>query len=208
MAPELINSKLIGVTPIQQNVYRKKELTLTGMKKMLPITTLLLLLGVMTSLESCDLFEKSSKPKTELEKLPPATQEGKNTFGCLVDGKAWVTKTSIDADAYYQEGLLFITASVITSNSDQIITMSLFDLSLSEKEYALAEHPEIFGRLRDLKNNCEYLTSSSYTGKLIITHFDQINFIISGTFEFEAYSNDCDKIVKITHGRFDLNYAP
>ena len=28
--------------------------------------------------------------KNELNALPPATQVGANTFGCLVDGKAWV----------------------------------------------------------------------------------------------------------------------
>ncbi|HEX8350349.1 MAG TPA: hypothetical protein VF598_10335 [Hymenobacter sp.] len=28
------------------------------------------------------------KEKTELERLPAATQEGKNTFGFLLDGKA------------------------------------------------------------------------------------------------------------------------
>lgn len=178
------------------------------MKKMLPITTLLLLLGTMASLESCDLFEKNSKPKTELEKLPPATQEGKNTFGCLVDGKAWVTKTSIDADAYYQEGRLFIYAKLDSGGIDQEMTISLFDFDLMEGEYILTEYPEIFGELRDLKTNCEYLTSASHIGKLTITHFDQTNFIISGTFEFEAYSDDCDKVVKVTHGRFDLNYAP
>lgn len=29
------------------------------------------------------------KTVDELSKLPPITQEGKNTFGCLVNGKAW-----------------------------------------------------------------------------------------------------------------------
>lgn len=28
----------------------------------------------------------------ELAKLPPATTEGKGTFGCLVNGKAWLPK--------------------------------------------------------------------------------------------------------------------
>jgi hypothetical protein len=178
------------------------------MKKMLPITTLLLLLGTIASLESCDLFEKNSKPKTELEKLPPATQEGKNTFGCLVDGKAWVTRSSIDASAFYQEGVLSITATLINKVFNQGIIIGLFEDNLETKEYLLSEYPQMFGLVEDIRNNCDYVTSISYEGKLVITHFDQINFIISGTLEFEAYSDDCDKIIKVTHGRFDLNYAP
>ncbi len=178
------------------------------MKTMTPVISALLLIVSIISLESCDLFENGQKPKTELEKLPPATQEGKNTFGCLVDGKAWVIKTSIDAQAFYQEGVLSIVASVNTNNTDQIIAIGLYELNLSVNEYLLTDYPNNFGRLRDLIDNCEFVTSSSNVGKLKINHLDKTNFIISGTFEFEAYSSVCDKIVKITHGRFDLNYAP
>lgn len=64
------------------------------MKEML---SLFLCTVALTSLSDCDRDE----PKTELEKLPPITQEGKNTFGCLVNDIAWVTKTSIDAYAVY-----------------------------------------------------------------------------------------------------------
>ena len=36
---------------------------------------------------------KKNKPqKTELEKLPPVTQTGANTFGCLINGKAFTPK--------------------------------------------------------------------------------------------------------------------
>lgn len=35
---------------------------------------------------------KKNKPKTELEKLPPITQTGANTFGCLVNGRTWIPK--------------------------------------------------------------------------------------------------------------------
>ena len=44
----------------------------------------------------CSIFtacKKVKEPPTELSKLPPATQTGANTFGCLVNGKAWVAQT-------------------------------------------------------------------------------------------------------------------
>src|SRR5437773_8453594 len=46
---------------------------------------------IFISLLLCSLFLSNScrKQKNE-EQLPPATQTGANTFGCLVDGKVWI----------------------------------------------------------------------------------------------------------------------
>lgn len=159
------------------------------------------------TLQSCTIFDDTN-PKTELEKLPPATQTGKNTFGCLVNGKAWVTETSVDAWAFYQEGVLSISAQLENNKFDQGISIGLIDNSLQMKEYILSTYPTNFGQLGDFQSNCGYQTSLNHSGKLTITHLDPLNFIISGVFEFEAYSQDCNKVIKITHGRFDLHYAP
>ena len=48
------------------------------------------------------------KPKTELEKLPPATQEGKETWGCLINSKAW---NETIAAGHYQNGSLAVYAN-------------------------------------------------------------------------------------------------
>jgi hypothetical protein len=34
------------------------------------------------------------KAKTKLTDLPPATQEGKNTFGCVINSKAFIAQTN------------------------------------------------------------------------------------------------------------------
>ena len=49
-------------------------------------TIWLLLLALSSLCTSC----KKDAPQDELSKLPPATQTGANTFGCLVNGKAFV----------------------------------------------------------------------------------------------------------------------
>ena len=52
----------------------------------------LLLLFLTTFALSCCNKDDNPKPKTELEKLPPATQTGANTAGCLVNGVAFLPK--------------------------------------------------------------------------------------------------------------------
>jgi hypothetical protein len=55
------------------------------------------------------------------------------------------------------------------------------------------------------KKKCQYYFDKDvYThGSLTITKFDLKNEIISGTFEFTLYRQDCDTI-KFTQGRFDM----
>ncbi len=72
--------------------------------------------------------------------------------------------------------------------------------------------------LSDLSNRLQYTVRENNTtrvysslntksGRVIITKDDRASKILSGTFEFEGVdNNDPGKIVKITSGRFDLNY--
>lgn len=53
-------------------------------------TTFLIVLLATTLLAASCKKDKAQDDRTELEKLPPITQTGANTFGCLVNGKAWL----------------------------------------------------------------------------------------------------------------------
>ena len=53
----------------------------------------------------------------------------------------------------------------------------------------------------------QYESNENYTGKIHFTRFDTQNFIISGTFEFEAQDIFSEETVSITNGRFDLNFT-
>ncbi|HYG02765.1 MAG TPA: hypothetical protein VD927_09980 [Chryseosolibacter sp.] len=79
-----------------------------------------ILLAFLTGCNGCKLDDPQPAPKTELEKLPPATQEGKNTFGCLVNGMAWYTVSSTRASASYQQGILDLSASIVTPLNQSI----------------------------------------------------------------------------------------
>jgi hypothetical protein len=48
------------------------------------------------------------------------------------------------------------------------------------------------------------------TGQLTVTHLDSVAKIISGTFEFTAQKvrGEGPETVRLTEGRFDLQYQP
>ena len=83
-------------------------------------TTFLIVLLATTLLAASCKKDKPQDNRTELEKLPAITQIGANTFGCLVDGKAWLPNGSkpqnggpnivIDVDPTFQTGLFRIDA--------------------------------------------------------------------------------------------------
>jgi len=172
------------------------------LKKLLPT----LLVIALFACESCDLF--GSEPKSELEKLPPATMEGKNTFGCLVNGKAWVTRTSTDVLAFYQSGVFQISAGIEETNRDQGITIVVHNGLTQGDPYDLSDDPDRQSRYGGTlpHNLCFYDDENTLSGNLTITRLDQINLVVSGLFEFTTVVAGCDTI-KITNGRFDVLYA-
>ena len=182
------------------------------MKKVNNIFSISILPLLMLTMQQCENNTPTPKELTELEKLPPATQSGKRTFGCLVDGKAWVTKLSTHSQSDYQDGLLSVAAGVWNDDFFSDISFYVSDFNLSEKTYQFREKVNQPGNqyalYYDFREQCEFITTTEYNGTVTITHLDNVNFIISGTFEFEAYSSDCTQVIKITDGRFDIHYAP
>lgn len=188
-----------------------KEIIIKTMKN------LILKFAFLIALISCD--KDDDKPKTELEKLPPATQIGAQTIGCLVNGKAFIDNSSfnnfyqfVDGEYYlvinwdmdnsngYKDGQLAISKTIIQEGQTYILNKS----SYLDGDYIgagatfVSNLPEIFG---------QYETNTNYTGQIHFTRFDTQNFIMSGTFEFEAKDILTEETISITNGRFDLNFT-
>ena len=163
---------------------------------------------------------KKSKPGTaltELEKLPPITQTGANTFGCLVDGVAWLPNGSkpqtggpniqVYVDPTFQGGAFYVTGhqynnfqSQITFGSGGCTSGGLFDIALPLQAVS-------YTRFLNTINTCEFSSSNSGSyrqGFFNISRYDLTNGIFSGTFEFTIKSQSCGDTVRITNGRFDV----
>jgi hypothetical protein len=174
------------------------------------MTTKLLSFLLILLLAQCDRCQEEVKPVAEIDKLPPITQSGKFTFGCLVNGKAFIAKHSGKMVAIYQQGLIQFGADNIIDKFTEQVYITIPDLIELYKSYDLANPT---GKARFIRyspngnSNCYYDFSNTLSGHVIFTRFDQQKYIVSGTFDFTTVVPGCDTI-RITDGRFDMEYIP
>ncbi|MEO5944728.1 MAG: DUF6252 family protein [Ferruginibacter sp.] len=191
------------------------------MKNYRLLTLLILLFTISLTTSKC---KKNKTPANPDEQLPPETQSGSNTFGCLVDGKVFLPKRPFGAlnpvlTCYYEYiyypspvGYVFqVSASDNSSPSLPINLNILFDSSkIMVNKYFLQNGNKGYarGNYRKFTNNVldDYYTFSQSSGELNIKKFDEINQIISGTFWFNAV-NALGDTVHVTDGRFDMQYT-
>jgi hypothetical protein len=167
---------------------------------------------------------KCKKDQTGIDTLPPATQEGKGTFGCLVNGEAFTPKGSSFGgpilSSYYQylnsstaQGYFFnVSADRSENNISKSISIGDNNVIISQgKTYVLRNYPEknetygSYAIISGAGNINEYSTINTFQGELYISKFDQVNQIVSGTFWFDSVNNKGEK-VEVREGRFDVKY--
>ncbi|WBO86705.1 DUF6252 family protein [Hymenobacter yonginensis] len=168
---------------------------------------------------ACLLLTQCSKCKdndpTPEEQLPPATQTGANTFGCLVNGQPWTPQGSdgtanytVSYDLFPSGGILNISTYRISGqggNDFQTIALWAKEIQ-SPNTFSIQNSSTAAASFLDRKTNC-YWSSTDATltyrrGTLTITRLDLQAGIVSGTFAFTLYKPGCDSI-RVTNGRFD-----
>ncbi|WP_299362001.1 hypothetical protein [Winogradskyella sp.] len=177
--------------------------------------SLLLLSFLVFTATSCN-NDDDNNSQNPIDQLPPATQTGEQTFGCLINGEPFVPPSfgNNAPSAFYQfvDGAYTfnISGSKGGGPSLQSISIGGIDVSaLQEITYTLFEEDSNnhYGRY-NIGGGITFSGTSTTEnpGTLTITNFDPDNFIISGTFEFTVLDNDGNEI-NITNGRFDMNYT-
>ena len=157
------------------------------------------------------------KEKIGIDGLPPATQEGKGTFGCLVNGLLFTPKGSPFGGPIQQSYYQFVNGAYhflvaaghsnngktlgVQINAEDIVLQTGMTIPLVEgkKGEAIGWH---FDYGNDLK---DYKTNNQIKGELKITRFDEVNQIVSGIFWFDAVNAAGEK-VEIREGRFDMRF--
>jgi hypothetical protein len=171
---------------------------------------LLLLFTLAITFSCCNNDE--DKPIAEIDKLPPATQIGANTFGCLLDGKAFLPGNFPNAtNCFYQlvDGEYYFVTSFADDINDNL---KVIRLRTEKKQIFEGETYDLFEWIDGnatgnfTNNNIELFTTHTHTGKLTITKLDEVNHIVSGTFWFDVLDNN-GVVHQIREGRFDSQYT-
>ena len=161
--------------------------------------------------------------KNEINALPPATQTGANTFGCLVDGKAWVPDGGglfvgiKPVEGGYQANYIDSLRNNIwirsVRNDDSGLDIYLRNVSKTGV-YQLNKTTQVtptilvplnYAYYRDAKYN--YMTNSNYTGTVTITKADTVGKTVAGLFNFTAQDYASKRTITIIEGRFDVNFT-
>lgn len=161
------------------------------------------------------LTSSCRKQKSDVKNLPPATQEGKNTFGFLLNGVPWTPQgirgtanLSIDYDPGFKNGIFSIVAyNFIPRSSEQFIIGVRDSLNTINAPITLNLSQTSLYSV-SFKKTCDYfsqLDDVSSAGSLTITKLDRTKGTISGAFNITLSKPGCETIT-ITDGRFDMKF--
>ncbi len=170
--------------------------------------------------------KKNNDPESA---LPPATQDGRNTGGCLVNGQPFVASR-------YGGDLLSTSPTGPLSGGfsvDSVFSLTLHrenngvqeSISLTFKGHRTGTYrfngfasPPSHGYPNGILNQASfsarsglvvdrYITDARHTGRATLTRADVQRGFSAGTFEFVAVNaRDSTKTLTITSGRFDRAY--
>lgn len=172
-----------------------------------------LLLIFLATIISCSNNDDDNPPTEPIDQLPPATQTGAGTFGCLLDGEVFLpgnVPNKLDCVYQYVDGGYYFSlqGSKRDSNNNVIlIGLSSKNLEINQNTtYQLKEKIDQNAYGTYFFNTDLFYTNQIHTGELTITKLDFDNHIASGTFWFDV--KDGDGVVhQIREGRFDVRFT-
>ena len=162
-------------------------------------------------------FAKCEKDNIDSNGLPPATQEGKNTLGFMLNGQPWTPQgfsgtgnLSIDFDSGVDNGVVGISGyRIITNNNREYFGIGIKDsLNFLSSPFTVTLSNVSLYRVRFENDDCSFFSTDNDTqlsGQITVSKLDRTNRIISGTFDATLSKTGCADI-KITQGRFDMKY--
>lgn len=167
-------------------------------------------------------FSCKKSQRTEIV-FPSETQAGLNTFGCYINGEAFIPSTTLFGNVkpitayytaqptiYYQAGFFSLQGIDARYQLDFAGNVGIQKLDVfSTGEYQLV-HSANCGQPYHCDAGGYYQAKTGRTyfienGKLTITRLDTINKILSGRFFFTA-RDTLGNVKTVTGGVFDTNY--
>jgi hypothetical protein len=185
------------------------------MKKTMLLALWLPLIAIIVFITSC---------KKSVDPLPSETATGANTFGCKINGVAYIPSGGDPSSGIYpisggpyadpvgNRGLYIQTISGkqdldlylknATDTGMYLLNKTATPLHIS----VLSESYACYGETGLGISNNYFVTNPTSTGIIKITRFDRTARIVAGTFSFTAYNAITKTTVVVTDGRFDRKY--
>ena len=154
---------------------------------------------------------------TNPKNLPPITQNGANTFGCMVNNDIYEPSSNGLCDMCYPFFFNYNSKPpTLSINGDDFnnankyarimgITVSGCDTvghyKLGVQQYANSSYAYI----QKYNSNFSCETNNSDTSYVDITRLDTVRKIVSGTFSF-GVRDSANNLIRIAKGRFDYKY--
>ena len=183
----------------------------------LPLYLCLLLL---TQCSKCKQDNPTPQPpKDPLSLLPPETQSGQGTSGCLVNGKAFIAPYTTSANGDWQSITKLAVSSTMRLNGNDATQLFSFSIVLNGRlldaqkfmMISAANPPPIFSLginqfIADANEKCFYSGNYIKKGQVELVKFDGVGRIASGRYAFTLYEpGGCDTL-RVTNGRFDVKF--
>jgi hypothetical protein len=176
---------------------------------------------------------KDSTTKDPVAQLPPATQTGANTFGVVINNQVFYPRdgsgnlgggkpakaivfwgdpsgnqlyNEIDCGNYKDSkpaNIMIIHLQSLNKNGvgDYALNTSNFQRGslglLQNYIYCSVYEPSL--------NGWRYYSSYENSGKVTVTRYDAVNYIVSGVFSGKLRLKDGTEEIEITNGRFDID---
>jgi hypothetical protein len=174
----------------------------------------LLLLAALLGLSQCKNNSPTPTPINQVELLPPATQTGRETFGFLLNGRAWnlngnPSRPAFTADYTYPRLQLRAIGGIDSTNTAGLLvggTINIYIINanstgtyvVSDKDSSSVEYTGY----NSGPSKCLYSTDNTHLATVTVTRLDFNARIVSGTFSFILETPGCKNVV-VTQGRFD-----
>ncbi|WP_291135170.1 membrane lipoprotein lipid attachment site-containing protein [Flavobacterium sp. UBA7663] len=176
------------------------------------------LIVITIFLTSCNDDDGQLPAPSPIYQLPPETQIGANTFGCLLDGE--VFKPGLNPNSYqcfYQfvDGGYYFNVNANSTENNILTSLVIGTLRLQIGEgqtYSLYERADgnALGGLFVGNSSTGVIddsyTSAEHSGELKISKLDSENRIVSGTFWYDIKDNS-GIVHQIREGRFDMQFT-
>ncbi len=131
---------------------------------------------------------------------------GKNTFSLDSDHLIMDKNATLYAEVLHSADLFYLNLWMGHGRENRI-TFVLRDEVIKETAYELDHPSKRYLSFLYHGKDCTYSSDDYYTGMLMIHKYDSAQKIIAGSFEFMAYSTDCDELIRVNNGTFDATYV-